>query len=192
MALPSPNIFIPEDFSLKTDSNELITSETPWNFFLKHNSLFNQPKCELRVYFHLTSFDVNKEDLTFKLDILSNILKADLTKQLYDASLAGTEYALDFSIEKVYIKVSGFSDTIHEVFQVILEKFRTVEISDTAFKSATDSIKQKYLAFQSKMVYQIAEVVFNEASYKGLTFDRNMFSLARFFRIFEEFRLNTI
>jgi len=142
LRLPGLNEFIPEDLSLRCDDSERISEfdpdvdyrkETPKLLFdtpnhrmwHKMDRTFRVPRTSIKL--QLTSPNIYHSPRTITLNrIFQKVLSDDLNSYVYDASVAGCNYNVDCVPSAYRISVSGYSEKIPHLLDVVTSRIASL------------------------------------------------------------------
>ncbi|XP_031485488.1 nardilysin-like isoform X2 [Nymphaea colorata] len=129
--LPAKNEFIPYNFSLRSESKNLVDMDLPKcildglkvKFWYKLDKTFNVPRAN--TYFLITVKDsYNSVRQCVLTELFMNLLRDELNEILYQASVAKLESSLSIVGDKLELKLFGFNDKLPILLGKILSKSR--------------------------------------------------------------------
>ncbi len=144
--LPGPNEFIPENFDVinkpaletKVKAPCLIVDKD-MKIWHKIDDTFECPKANVRILFR-TDVVTSSIDDAVGLHLFVELLKHKLTPILYPADIAGFSYDMSIQNEGLELRLSGFSERLSLVLDVILRTAENLTVSTESF----DMIKERY------------------------------------------------
>jgi insulysin len=145
--LPSPNQFLPEDFSLKsissaTDTPELLQQNDGYELWYHQDNSYGTPRANfyLTVRSPLANDNPSHAALT-KLYV--GAVKDSLSEFFYPAKRAGLRYDMYHHIRGFSLRVSGFNDKEHLLVARIIKEMRNPDIEQSAFKRIKTGLLRK-------------------------------------------------
>ncbi|WP_207061996.1 insulinase family protein [Motiliproteus sp. SC1-56] len=131
LALPAPNPFLPEDFSIKTgqaSAKPVILREQPgYRLWFQQDSEFQTPRADF--YFTLRSPVANNSPRHHLLtDLYTRLVKDRLNSFLYPAQLAGFRVQVYPHIRGFSVRISGFSDKQSLLLERIVGTLRDLAV----------------------------------------------------------------
>jgi len=163
LKLPQPNLFLPTDFQLLSETGvapnasvpSLILEEEGLSLHYLLDSEFPIPKAA--VFALLQSGELYWSPRNVAMGILLvELLRDSLTEYVYDAEQAGFKFALDSHASGLQLTLSGFSDKLIDLLLAILQKIRTAEFQVDRFLSLRDLVRRDSLNFFLEQPYQLA------------------------------------
>ena len=132
--LPEPNLFIAEDTSLcKVDEASVgkypvkIMSDDKGELYYKADITFKQPRAYIN-YLLRSPLQLQSVTNSCLLDLMVMCLLQNLTEEVYPADLAQLGYSLYAHESGLMIKVSGLSDKLPQLLQVMIDHFVNFEV----------------------------------------------------------------
>ncbi|XP_033115236.1 nardilysin-like, partial [Anneissia japonica] len=147
--LPHPNIFIVDDFSLKTDDGP--PSEHPikildteqgcvWH---KMDNKFKLPKAF--IYIHLKSLLVNQSAMNLCLfEFFVCLLEHNMNEVTYNAKVADLSYSFYTEETGFIIIMHGFNHKLHLLFDTILDYIANFSVTDDLMDAVMEDRLQSY------------------------------------------------
>merc|ERR1719354_548015 len=149
--LPEPNLFIPQDLSLRTADTEpakfpeLLTKDEYGELYHKKDTHFMAPRCH--IYYHIRS-DKQLKSLEngILLDLLVNCVAQLYIEDVYPAELAQLSYSIAAADTGLSIKVMGLSDKLPKLLDVILKHLVNLpnNLEAGLFKAVQEQTRKDY------------------------------------------------
>ncbi|GAY65836.1 hypothetical protein CUMW_244140, partial [Citrus unshiu] len=137
--LPTPNVFIPTDLSLK-DAQEakfpvLLRKSSYSTLWYRPDTMFSTPKAFVKIYFNCphASSSPESEVLT---DIFTRLLLDYLNEYAYYAQVAGLDYGINHTESGFEVTVVGYNHKLRILLETIFQKiaqFRVMICLSTGF-----------------------------------------------------------
>lgn len=171
LRLPEPNLFIPEDLSLKAPAAQAArlpsrlpgTTKLVGYVFHRQDDVFKQPKA--RIHFNIRSPFICKNVQNYvKVSLWTRIVEEALADYSYDADVAGLRYSLGVSSSALTLAFSGFHDKLGVLIEAVAKKMREIgakrngSVPENLFKIVADSYgdQLRNAAFHSRPISQCA------------------------------------
>eukprot|EP00850_Spirogloea_muscicola_P018425 SM000168S02624 [mRNA] locus=s168:264494:272208:+ [translate_table: standard] len=155
--LPSPNDFIPTDFTIKhstvkMDCPALEKQTEMGRLWCKHDSLFATPKALIRLSFTCpaTSYSPEHSLLT---QLFTKLLADGLNEYAYYAQIAGLSYSIQHTTVGFQVFVSGYSHKLMTLLEKILSKAFAFDFTDDRFHNVQETTFKEYLNFKYHQPY---------------------------------------
>lgn len=153
LALPGNNPFIPADLALLPQEKELSelyrhnpdqvykdSSVTIWH---QQDAEFNQPKTD--IIFNLESDWFNGSSKhKAATELYLRLVNDSLNDITYDAYMAGLSYQARLSDRGIYGRVSGYSDSVEKLLDVVINEMVSLDISQERFEHYQTELVRKY------------------------------------------------
>lgn len=160
--LPIPNDFLATNFDLvestsKTKSPQCLLDTPECRMWYKPDDVFEQPI--VNIFLSLMTPKAYACPIQAVLtDMYVRCIKDQLTEIVYNAELAGMKYVFCMSQKGLELYLSGYSEKLHVLLQVVLAKMCSVsaQVSQEHFQRIKDKIKRNYLNFNQEQPYQHA------------------------------------
>jgi insulysin len=136
LALPEPNPFIPENLDLvEGDRHEqpIKLATEPFTIWYGRDTSFGTPRAN--VYLSLRSPAANgsvRDNLLTQLWVDS--MRDQINAYAYSAQLAGLDYTVYSHLRGITLRVSGYSDKLHELLDALLKTTMDTELLETRFQ----------------------------------------------------------
>ncbi|ONK75239.1 uncharacterized protein A4U43_C03F14810 [Asparagus officinalis] len=158
--LPSPNIFIPTDLSLKGLQEKvkfptLLRKSSFSRLWYKPDTMFFTPKAYIKIDFNcpLSSHSPEAEVLT---DIFTRLLMDYLNEYAYDAQVAGLDYAIRHADTGFQVIVVGYNHKMRILLETIVLKLHQFEVKPDRFAVIKEAVIKEYQNFKFQQPYQQA------------------------------------
>lgn len=165
LALPHPNLFIPENFEvpgaalkgkeLPTMRPVLVRNTPTVRLWHKQDDRFFRPKAQFYMDFKSPLLAATPANAV-KSRMLVELLKDALTEYSYDAELAGLWYNLEASMDGLGLSVHGYNDKLPDLVLHILKTMRSFSVDPTRFELIKDQVVRMYENFKHEAPYQHA------------------------------------
>ncbi|KAM0792534.1 hypothetical protein ACM66B_005203 [Microbotryomycetes sp. NB124-2] len=150
LALPQPNIFIPERLELVSSKSEhpakrpnLIKQTGSSRLFFKKDDTWLVPRAT--AYFLLkTPLADASPAAAIKSQMFTTLVEEALNEYTYAATLAGLGYSVGYEPDGLQVVVSGYSDKLSVLLQVVLRKLVNFEADENQFKLVHDRMTRAY------------------------------------------------
>ena len=150
LSLPAPNPYIATDFKQAKVTNKptkypiVVHNEPGCRMWYKLDNIFQSPN--VYIYFNLISAAIAKSETNVALaDILLTCLLQKLSENLYSATLAGYEYAVEGTPTGIVFHVHGYNEKIKVVIEDTLKSLRELCIEEDSFNYVVTHLKQVYM-----------------------------------------------
>lgn len=144
--LPTPNPFIPRDFSL-VDSLGLDDVECRRTKFgklwYKADRKFATPRAHIALFLHLPSVLQNVEHQVLT-DLYLRLVQDALNEYAYHANVAELTYSLSVKEAGIEIMFGGFNDKLHLLVQVVVSALFTTEVKAARFEVIKEELLRDY------------------------------------------------
>lgn len=136
LALPEPNPFIPENLELVSGQQHeqpIRLATEPFTVWYGHDTSFGTPRAN--VYLSLRSpaaVGSAKDNLLTQLWIDS--IRDQINAYAYSAQLAGLDYTAYSHLRGITLRVSGYSDRLHELLDAVLKTTMNTDLQQTRFE----------------------------------------------------------
>jgi insulysin len=166
--LPGKNAFIPENLDVKkieVESPKLapeLIQETPlsklWykkddRYWIPRANVFMSLKSYVYVYRFITAFLklITDTDLIRPLlqvtprnavlaRIFVDMFKDSIAEETYDAELAGLQFSLDYSGDRLIVGTVGYNDKLYALTEKILRTLKSFKVDPTRFELIRDQV----------------------------------------------------
>lgn len=138
LSLPSPNLFLPEDLSLKavtteTEVPKLLQQDEGYELWYRQDHSDNHPRANF--YLTVRSPMANDSPLHAALaKLYVATVKDRLTEFLYPARRAGLQYTISHHIRGFVLRLSGYNDKQHVFLARIVEELQNPFLEPTSFE----------------------------------------------------------
>ncbi|XP_031638507.1 nardilysin-like [Contarinia nasturtii] len=141
-ALPGPNTFIADDFTISYEEKHQISKyptkildNNLCELWFRQDDTFLLPTACYNFYFMIPNATSTIEN-TIQMTLLSMLLKHQFVEKLYPATLAGLEYNCNYIGMGLCLKVSGFNQKLHLIVDVFCKCLKSLadDITEKQFK----------------------------------------------------------
>ena len=172
LSLPQKNIFIPKDITLyncpKKEPYHLASKQkdkmTDIETWIKHDIKFHIPKViiELTLSNNLILKSIKHYLI---LELFLNTIYKELESKIYYAQLCSTGFVFDFSIDKIKIQFYGYTNTITQIINILLERIRRNSLNKKQFYLIKYNMIKNLENFKYNPGYALAKDYFAENIY---------------------------
>lgn len=160
LQLPTPNVFIPTDLSLK---DNLEKSEFPFmlrkssysKLWYKPNTIFLTPKAYVKIDVSSPSSGNSPESVVLT-DIFARLLMDYLNEYAYDAQVAGLYYRISNTDNGFQITVVGYNHKLRILLETVVKKILSFEVKSDRFSVIKELLMKEYQNFKFRQPYQQA------------------------------------
>jgi len=175
--LPEPNVFIAKDVSIRDSDIEQskfpvqLHKDALGELYYKKDTTFLHPR--VHIYYHLRSpLQLQSLENAILLDLMVNCLAQICKEDVYPADLAQLYYSMLATETGFSIKVSGLSDKIFRLLEVILHHLVTMEenVSQPLFEAVLAQTRKDYYNHSikpSKLVRDVRLSVLQDVYWSG-------------------------
>ncbi|KAK4053128.1 metalloprotease [Microbotryomycetes sp. JL201] len=152
LALPRPNIFIPERLELVSHTKadhpakrpSLVKQTGSSRLFFKKDDTWLVPRAN--AYFLLkTPLADETPSAAIKSQLFTTLVEEALNEYTYAATLAGVGYSVGYEPDGLQIVVSGYNDKLPVLLKVVLDKIKSFRVEDeNQFKLVHDRLTRAY------------------------------------------------
>ncbi|KAM0027550.1 putative insulysin [Helianthus debilis subsp. tardiflorus] len=158
--LPSPNVFIPTDLSIKNvqekvDVPVMLRKSSYSRLWYKPDTTFSTPKAYVKLDFYCP-FGGNSPEANVLTDISTRLLMDYLNEYAYDAQVAGLYYAISHTDNGFQVTVTGYSHKLKILLETVIEKITTFEVKPDRFYVIKELVAKQYENFKFQQPYQQA------------------------------------
>jgi insulysin len=137
LLLPTPNVFIPTDFSLKDlkdkDIFPVLLRKTSYSrLWYKPDTKFFKPKAYVKMDFNCP-LAVSSPDAAVLSDIFVWLLVDYLNEYAYYAQAAGLDYGLSLSDNGFELSLAGFNHKLRILLEAVIQKIAKFEVKPDRF-----------------------------------------------------------
>ncbi|CAN7095287.1 insulin-degrading enzyme-like 2 isoform X1 [Brassica rapa] len=160
LILPTPNVFIPTDFSLKDVKNKetfpVLLRKTPFSrLWYKPDTKFFKPKAYVNIDFNCPLAFTSPEAA-----VLSNtfvwLLVDYLNEYAYYAQTAGLDYGLSISDDGFELYLVGFNHKLRILLGAVMQKIAKFEVKPDRFSVVKETMTKAYQNYKFQQPYQQA------------------------------------
>ncbi|ESR34646.1 hypothetical protein CICLE_v10004240mg [Citrus x clementina] len=157
--LPTPNVFIPTDLSLK-DAQEakfpvLLRKSSYSTLWYRPDTMFSTPKAFVKIYFNCphASSSPESEVLT---DIFTRLLLDYLNEYAYYAQVAGLDYGINHTESGFEVTVVGYNHKLRILLETIFQKIAQFKVKPDRFSVIKEMVTKEYHNNKFLQPYQLA------------------------------------
>ncbi|TVU34897.1 hypothetical protein EJB05_16753 [Eragrostis curvula] len=160
LRLPTPNIFIPKDLSLKEVHEKvtfpIVLRKTPLSrLWYKPDMLFSTPKVNIIVDFHCP-LSTQSPEAVISTSLFVDLLVDYLNAYAYDAQIAGLFYSIYTTSSGFQICVGGYNDKMRVLLNAILKQIANFEVKSSRFSALKETSVKDYQNFSFSQPYSQA------------------------------------
>ncbi|KAL4558067.1 hypothetical protein LXL04_036263 [Taraxacum kok-saghyz] len=146
--LPSPNVFIPTDLSIKNvkekvDIPVLLRKSEYSRLWYKPDTLFSTPKAYVKLDFYCP-FGGNSPEANVVTDISTRLLMDYLNEYAYDAQVAGLYYSISHKVNGFQVTLTGYSYKLKILLEMVIEKISSFEVKSDRFYVIKEMVIKEY------------------------------------------------
>ncbi|KAK4699534.1 insulysin, partial [Phenoliferia sp. Uapishka_3] len=165
LALPEPNPFIPGNLEVVqcspgSDQNlkrPTLIRQTPTSrLFYQQDTTWLIPRASAFFDLHSPNADTSPA-AAVKTQIFASLVEEALADTTYDASLAGLDYSVGSDQDGLQIRVSGYSQKLDVLLDVVMRKIKDLQSDETTFLSVHDRLCRAYSNAALNNPYQITD-----------------------------------
>lgn len=157
--LPSPNKFIPQDFTVKGEKADkplghpyLISNSNKFETWFKQDDQYRVPKGHINLTVHAPPLNRSISSVVMG-SLLSEMLDDELNEIKYYASLVGLSLHIHQFRDGFSLKVGGYNDKLPEFLRQILDVFTDFKPKPDRFESIKFKITQELKNFGYQIPY---------------------------------------
>ncbi|ABN65739.2 predicted protein, partial [Scheffersomyces stipitis CBS 6054] len=178
---PKPNDFIPKDFEVLRKKSEtplqhpyLIEESNKLQVWYKQDDLFEVPKGNIDIVFHLPNSNLDKKTSTYS-SLLAELITDELNQVTYYASLVGLKVSISCWRDGFNVRVSGYSDKLPVLLDQVLSKFFNFKPNKERFEAIRFKLYQQFKNFGYDVPYrQIGTHILSLLNEKTYTYDEKV------------------
>ncbi|KAG7561204.1 Metalloenzyme LuxS/M16 peptidase-like [Arabidopsis thaliana x Arabidopsis arenosa] len=164
--LPTPNVFIPTDFSLKhfTDKNQVLEQDifpvllrkTSFSrLWYKPDTKFFKPKAYVKMDFNCP-LAVSSPDTVVLSNLFVWLLVDYLNEYAYYAQAAGLHYGLSLSDNGFELSLVGFNHKLRILLEAVIQKIANFEVKPDRFSVVKETVIKSYQNYKFQQPYNQA------------------------------------
>ncbi|KAI5062806.1 hypothetical protein GOP47_0021353 [Adiantum capillus-veneris] len=158
--LPTPNPFIPTNFSLKPNSAmmeypSLLRKTSRSRLWFKPDVTFKTPKAYIEIHFESPESN-NSPEASVLSTLFVNLLLDYLNEQAYYAEVAGLSYRVFRTIQGFQVSVSGYNHKITSLLDTIIDRIIKFQVIEDRFLVVKERVLKTLLNFRFWQPYQQA------------------------------------
>ena len=158
LSLPSPNLFLPEDFSLKTATTKtdvpgLLKQDKGFELWYRQDCSYQQPRANF--YLTVRSPMANDNPVHAALTKLYvATVKDNLAELIYPAKRAGLHYVISQHIRGWTLRISGYNDKQHILLAKIIEEMHHPHVKLKDFERIKTTLRHELSNEMSRKPYR--------------------------------------
>ncbi|XP_024375007.1 insulin-degrading enzyme-like 1, peroxisomal isoform X1 [Physcomitrium patens] len=146
--LPSPNIFLPTDFSIKVPEEEkghpiVIRKSSFSKLWYKRGTEFKTPKAYVYLSFNCPESN-NSPEATILTYIFTWLLADEMAEYAYYTGLAGLHYSVHASKDGLEVVVEGYHDKLMSLTEKLVEKIVNFQMKEDRFAFVKEKVVRNY------------------------------------------------
>ncbi|KAG0597423.1 hypothetical protein M758_UG337100 [Ceratodon purpureus] len=146
--LPSPNLFLPTDFTIKDPEVEkghpvMIRKTSLSKLWYKRGMEIKTPKAYVYLSFNCPESNSSPE-ATILTYIFTWLLADEMTECAYYTSLAGLHYSVSASKDGLEVVVEGYHDKLMSLTEKIVEKIANFQMKEDRFAFVKEKVGKNY------------------------------------------------
>ncbi|KAK2976885.1 hypothetical protein RJ640_010808 [Escallonia rubra] len=158
--LPTANVFIPTDLSLKTVTKKadfpLLLRKSPYSrLWYKSDTTFSTPKAYVKMDFNCP-YAGNSPEAEVLTDIFTRLLMDYLNEYAYYARVAGLYYGIRCSENGFQVTVVGYNHKLRVLLETIVEKIAKFEVKPERFSIIKELVIKEIQNYKFQQPYQQA------------------------------------
>lgn len=155
--LPTPNPFIPRDFSLVDTTSlpeEAVSQVTKFGkLWYKPDRAFATPRAHLGFFLQLPPLMESVENVVLA-DLYVKLVRDALNEYAYHANVAELMYSLRVKEAGLELMFGGFNDKLHLLVEVVVSALFSTEIKPTRFEVFKEEMLREYKNSTVKPVHK--------------------------------------
>ncbi|XP_019084921.1 PREDICTED: insulin-degrading enzyme-like 2 isoform X1 [Camelina sativa] len=160
LQLPTPNIYIPTDFSLKDvkdkDIFPVLLRKTSFSrLWYKPDTKFFRPKAYVKMDFNCP-LAVSSPDAAVLSNIFVSLLEDYLNEYAYYAHVAGLRYGLSLSKNGFELSLVGFNHKMSILLEAIIRKIAKFQVKPDRFSVIKETVTKAYKNYKFRQPYEQA------------------------------------
>ncbi|XP_019186724.1 PREDICTED: insulin-degrading enzyme-like 1, peroxisomal [Ipomoea nil] len=158
--LPVPNLFIPDNLSLKTIPDKMSTPillrKSPHSrLWYKPDTLFSTPKGYIILDFRCPNCRISPES-TVLTGLFVRLVMDHLNEYAYYADIAGLGYSISSHFNGFKVRVYGYSQKMTILLEKVIDELLNFEVKPDRFSVIKELITKKYKNVKCQQPYQQA------------------------------------
>ncbi|PSS15673.1 Insulin-degrading enzyme-like 1, peroxisomal [Actinidia chinensis var. chinensis] len=158
--LPSPNVFIPTDLSLKNVLEKvkvpLLLRKSPFSrLWYKPDTMFSTPKAYFKIDFNCP-FARTSPEAEVLTQIFTRLLMDYLNEYAYYAEVAGLYYAINHNDNGFQVIVVGYNHKLRILVETVIGKIAKFEVKPERFAVIKEMVTKEYQNYKFQQPYQQA------------------------------------
>ncbi|KAK2994516.1 hypothetical protein RJ640_010794 [Escallonia rubra] len=158
--LPTPNVFIPTDLSLKTVTKKadfpLLLRKSPYSrLWYKPDTTFSTPRAYVKMDFNCP-YAGDSPEAEVLTDIFTRLLMDYLNEYAYYAQVAGLYYGISCSENGFQVTVVGYNHKLRVLLETVVEKIAKFEVKPERFSVIKELVIKELQNYKFQQPYQQA------------------------------------
>ncbi|XP_010472492.1 PREDICTED: insulin-degrading enzyme-like 2 [Camelina sativa] len=160
LLLPTPNVFIPTDFSLKDfkdkDIFPVLLRKTSFSrLWYKPDTMFFKPKAYVKMDFNCP-LAVTSPDAVVLSNFFVWLLVDYLNEYAYYASIAGLHYGISLSDNGFELYLVGFNHKLRILLEAVIQKIAKFQVKPDRFSVIKETVTKAYQNHKFRQPYHQA------------------------------------
>ncbi|CAI9099928.1 OLC1v1036825C1 [Oldenlandia corymbosa var. corymbosa] len=158
--LPSPNVFIPTDLSIKDATQKTayplnLRKSSYSRLWYKRDTVFLTPKAHVIIDFNCPCAG-NSPEAVVLTEIFTRLLMDYLNEYAYDAQVAGLYYGVSNTNNGFQVTVVGYNHKLRILLDTVIERIAKFEVKPDRFSVIKELVTKDYQNFKFQQPYQLA------------------------------------
>ncbi|KAM7530076.1 hypothetical protein LguiB_033486 [Lonicera macranthoides] len=158
--LPSPNVFIPTDLSLKNvlkkSNSPLLLRKSPYSrLWYKPDTAFSTPKAYVKMDFNCP-FAGSSPEAEVLTNIFTRLLMDYLNEYAYYAQVAGLYYGINHTDNGFQVTLVGYNHKLKILLETVIGKIANFEVKPDRFSVVKELVMKEYQNLKYQQPYQQA------------------------------------
>ncbi|CAH9102787.1 unnamed protein product, partial [Cuscuta europaea] len=158
--LPVPNLFIPNNLSLKSIPNKmsapfLLRKSAYSRLWYKPDTSFSTPKAYIVLDFRCPNCGISPES-SLLTNIFLRLVMDDLNEYAYYAEMAGLGYSVNSYYNGFQVSVGGYSEKMTTLLEKVIDKLLNFEVKPDRFSVIKELVTRKYKNIKCQQPYEQA------------------------------------
>ncbi|GKV32543.1 hypothetical protein SLEP1_g41139 [Rubroshorea leprosula] len=146
--LPTPNIFIPTDLSLKDPEEKikypvLLRKSSYSRVWYKPNTMFSSPKAYVKIDFNCP-YASNSPEAQILTSIFARLVMDYLDEYAYHAQVAGLHYYISNTDSGFEVTLVGYNHKLQILLETVVDKIAKFEVKPDRFSVIKEWVTQDY------------------------------------------------
>ncbi|XP_024017952.1 insulin-degrading enzyme-like 1, peroxisomal [Morus notabilis] len=158
--LPSPNVFIPTDLSIKNVHEEVkyptLLRKSPYStLWYKPDTVFLTPKAYVKIDF-ICPHASDSPEAEVLSDIFTELLMDYLNEYAYYARVAGLYYGISHTDSGFQVTLVGYNHKLRILLETVVEKIANFKVKPDRFSVIKEMVTKEYQNLKFQQPYQQA------------------------------------